>query len=52
MDLLVGDVDALWLRVRNAVEVVDALTRTPSGSDKFVIADPDGFKLFTSTFAF
>jgi predicted enzyme related to lactoylglutathione lyase len=45
LNFAVGDVDALWLRVRNAVEVVDALTRTPWGSYKFVIADPDGFKL-------
>lgn len=45
VNFAVGDVDAMWLRVRDAVEVVDPLDRTPWGSYKFVIADPDGFKL-------
>jgi uncharacterized glyoxalase superfamily protein PhnB len=45
VNFAVGDVEALWAQVNDAVEVVDPLARTAWGSYKFVIADPDGFKV-------
>ena len=40
-----SDVDALWEGVRDKAEVVEPLATTPWGSYKFVLADPDGFRL-------
>ena len=45
LNFVVGDVEGLWVRVKEAADVVDPLAKTPWGSYKFVIADPDGFHL-------
>ena len=36
------DVEALWIRVKDNVEVVNPLEKTPWGTYRFVIKDPDG----------
>ncbi len=41
----VPDVEALWERVRDKVEVVHPLEKTPWGTYRFVIRDPDGHLL-------
>ncbi|MFO8059043.1 MAG: VOC family protein [Bacillota bacterium] len=41
----VEDVRALWERVRERVPVEAPLSTTPWGTHKFVIRDPDGFRL-------
>ena len=41
----VEDVQALWDRVRGKVQVEAELSQTPWGSEKFVIRDPDGWRL-------
>jgi len=41
----VGDVDALWARLKGTADVVEALFNTPYGSRKFTIRDPDGNEL-------
>jgi catechol 2,3-dioxygenase-like lactoylglutathione lyase family enzyme len=38
----VADVDALWLKVKDKVDVVSPLEKTPWGTYRFVIRDPDG----------
>jgi catechol 2,3-dioxygenase-like lactoylglutathione lyase family enzyme len=38
----VPDVEALWQRVKDRVEVVSPLEKTPWGTYRFVIRDPDG----------
>jgi len=40
-----ADVETLWRRVREKTEVIEPLAATPWGSYKFVIADPDGFRI-------
>ena len=40
-----ADVDALWERLKDRVEVVEELFDTPYGSRKFTIRDPDGNEL-------
>lgn len=40
-----ADVESLWRRVHDKAQVVEPLATTPWGSHKFVIADPDGFRL-------
>lgn len=45
VDLWVDDVEALWQRLRDRVPVVRRLERTPWGSHKFIVADPDGNRL-------
>ena len=41
----VEEIEALWDRVRNQVKVEAELSKTPWGSYKFVIKDPDGCRL-------
>jgi catechol 2,3-dioxygenase-like lactoylglutathione lyase family enzyme len=41
----VEDIESLWDRVRDEVEVETELSETPWGSYKFVIRDPDGYRL-------
>ncbi|HET7628562.1 MAG TPA: VOC family protein [Bacillales bacterium] len=41
----VADVDALWEKLRNKVEIVEPLFTTPYGSRKFTIKDLDGNEL-------
>ncbi|GAP12641.1 lactoylglutathione lyase [Longilinea arvoryzae] len=41
----VDDIEALWLRVRDQAEVVSPLEKTPWGTYRFVIRDPDGHLL-------
>jgi catechol 2,3-dioxygenase-like lactoylglutathione lyase family enzyme len=41
----VPDVEALWERVKDKVEVVEPLAMMPWGSYKFVVRDPDGHLL-------
>ena len=41
----VDDVKALWYRVKDQVEIEANLEKTPWGTYKFVIRDPDGFRL-------
>lgn len=40
-----GDVDGLWQQLQNSVEVIEPLFKTPYGSRKFTIRDPDGNEL-------
>jgi catechol 2,3-dioxygenase-like lactoylglutathione lyase family enzyme len=39
------DVEALWRRVKDRAEVVEPLATTPYGTYKFVVKDPDGYRL-------
>lgn len=41
----VDDVQALWHRVCHQVDVEEELAMAPWGTYKFVIRDPDGFRL-------
>ena len=41
----VAEIAALWERVRDKAEVEAALAETPWGSYKFIIKDPDGYRL-------
>lgn len=41
----VDDVDSLWEKVKDKVEVADKLAPTPWGSYRFVIKDPDGYQI-------
>ncbi|HSX31140.1 MAG TPA: VOC family protein [Candidatus Saccharimonadales bacterium] len=41
----VEDVEALWEKVKDAATVVEPLAPTPYGTYKFVVADPDGYRL-------
>jgi catechol 2,3-dioxygenase-like lactoylglutathione lyase family enzyme len=41
----VADVDALWVRLKDQVEVVEPLFETPYGTRKFTIRDLDGNEL-------
>lgn len=46
----VPDVEGLWERVKHSAEVVHPLEKTPWGTYRFVIKDPDGHLLaFGST---
>ena len=45
LDFYVEDVDLLWDRIKDKCTVIRILERTPWGSYKFVIQDPDGFML-------
>ncbi len=38
----VTDVEALWLQVKDKVDVASPLEKTPWGTYRFVIKDPDG----------
>ena len=39
------DVEALWERVKDTADVAEPLAPTPYGTYKFVIRDPDGYRL-------
>ena len=41
----VNDIEALWRRVGDKTTVEAELAETPWGSYKFVIQDPDGYRL-------
>ena len=45
LSLAVEDVQALWERVQGKAEVVHPLEKTPWGTYRFVIKDPDGHLL-------
>ncbi len=45
LDFYVEDVELLWERIKDRCTVINPLARTPWGSYKFVIQDPDGFML-------
>lgn len=45
INFTVDDVETLWERVRDRVTVDAPLATTPWGAHKFVIRDPDGFRL-------
>jgi catechol 2,3-dioxygenase-like lactoylglutathione lyase family enzyme len=40
--LAVDDIEGLWSRVKDKVEVVHPLEKTPWGTYRFVVKDPDG----------
>ncbi len=40
--IAVDDIEGLWKRVKDKVEVVHPLENTPWGTYRFVIKDPDG----------
>ena len=39
------DVEGLWARVKGSAEVAEPLASTPYGTYKFVVKDPDGYRL-------
>ncbi len=39
------DVESLWDRVKDSAEVAEPLAPTPYGTYKFVVKDPDGYRL-------
>ena len=39
------DVEGLWARVKDSAEVAETLAPTPWGTYKFVVKDPDGYRL-------
>jgi catechol 2,3-dioxygenase-like lactoylglutathione lyase family enzyme len=41
----VDEIESLWQRIRDKVTVETELAETPWGSRKFVIRDPDGYRL-------
>ena len=43
--LVVDDIEAFWLRSKDKVDVVSPLEKTPWGTYRFVIKDPDGHLL-------
>jgi catechol 2,3-dioxygenase-like lactoylglutathione lyase family enzyme len=45
VSLAVPDVEALWERVKDKADVVAPLEKTPWGTYRFVIRDPDGHLL-------
>jgi predicted enzyme related to lactoylglutathione lyase len=45
LNFSVEDVDALWDKLKDKVEIVEELFDTPYGSRKFTIYDPDGNEL-------
>jgi catechol 2,3-dioxygenase-like lactoylglutathione lyase family enzyme len=42
VSFVVKDIEGLWRRIRNKVEVVSPLEKTPWGTYRFVIKDLDG----------
>jgi len=44
-NLVVENVDVLWHRVKNKVEVEHAPVRMPWGTRKFIVLDPDGMRI-------
>jgi len=45
VSFVVMDIEALWLRLKDRVDVVNPLEKTPWGTYRFVIRDPDGHSL-------
>jgi catechol 2,3-dioxygenase-like lactoylglutathione lyase family enzyme len=45
VSFVVTDIEALWNRVKDKVNVVNPLEQTPWGTYRFVIQDPDGHLL-------
>lgn len=45
INFTVKEIDRLWIRVRDRARVESPLAPTPWGGRKFVIRDPDGFRL-------
>jgi predicted enzyme related to lactoylglutathione lyase len=45
LNFSVEDVDGLWDKLKDKVEIVEELFDTPYGSRKFTIYDPDGNEL-------
>lgn len=45
IDFYVEDIEKLWNRIKDKVTVKSTLDKTPWGSYKFVIQDPDGYNL-------
>ena len=45
INFVVSDVESLWQRVKDLVEIESALQMMPWGTSKFVVLDPDGFRL-------
>jgi uncharacterized glyoxalase superfamily protein PhnB len=43
--LKVEDIEAYWAQIKDKVEVVNPLEKTPWGTYRFVIKDPDGHLL-------
>jgi uncharacterized glyoxalase superfamily protein PhnB len=41
----VENIEAFWLQIKDKVEVVNPLEKTPWGTYRFVIKDPDGHLL-------
>jgi len=41
----VEEIEGFWDRIRDQVEVEEALGKTPYGTHRFVIKDPDGHRL-------
>jgi predicted enzyme related to lactoylglutathione lyase len=39
------DVEGVWARVKDSAEVAEPLAETPYGTYKFVVKDPDGYRL-------
>jgi predicted enzyme related to lactoylglutathione lyase len=39
----VENIEAFWLQIKDKVEVVNPLEKTPWGTYRFVIKDPDGY---------
>jgi catechol 2,3-dioxygenase-like lactoylglutathione lyase family enzyme len=44
-NFVIEDVDGLWEKVKHSAEVVEPLGTTPYGTYKFVVKDPDGYRL-------
>ena len=42
VSMTVDDIEGLWARVKDKVEVIHPLEKTPWGTYRFVIQDPDG----------
>jgi catechol 2,3-dioxygenase-like lactoylglutathione lyase family enzyme len=45
INFVVDDVETLWRRVKDRADVEAELATTPWGAYKFVLRDPDGFRL-------
>jgi predicted enzyme related to lactoylglutathione lyase len=39
------DVEGVWARVKDSADVAEPLAETPYGTYKFVVKDPDGYRL-------
>lgn len=41
----INDIESFWHRIKNRVKVETEIQRMPWGTYKFVVIDPDGFRL-------